>query len=122
MLLLLATSCLDGKADSDPCPYDLVSFCLREFGGPCPTFDEAAAMTCDGYHFDPGGAGADTPNFGDGTKDCPLAAVGCSGDAGTNLRTSLYFSGTGDGLLESAEIWWDDECVIVAILGEVPEC
>src|SRR5688500_13631980 len=77
------------------CPYDIESFCLYEFGGPCPTYEEAAAMTCNGYHFDTTGAGT-APSVTDGHEECPDPIVSCKDEDDPNVRTRIYFPGMGD--------------------------
>ena len=78
--LLLAACSRESPAQPDTapaCPVDLASFCAYEFGGECPTFDEAAAMSCDDFHFASAGEGDHEPRSGDGDEWCWAAIVLC---------------------------------------------
>lgn len=124
MLAASASACLgEGKpADSEDsstpgCPSDLQSFCEYEFGGPCPTFQEAEDMTCDGYHFDTTGSGTPAESFSHPEDECPPRVV-CMG--GPNERTRLYFEST-SGELEGVMAEWpaNDACPGTATYGQL---
>jgi hypothetical protein len=108
-----------------PCPHDVASFCAYEFGGDCPTYEEAAAMTCDGYHFDPTGTSGTAPRTGDGSETCMYPSVGCHVDYDPNLETSLYFTSQGAGTLHMVHFTWTDDAVCAmndVTLGDFIDC
>lgn len=128
---LLAAGCPlpDGKDGESSetglvCPRDVDSFCEYEFGGACPTFEEAAAMTCDGYHFDPAGKAGEPPTTTDGDEGCSYPIVGCAADDASGQRTALFFTGQGAGTVHMVDLVWVDEpvCTINGVLADFIDC
>lgn len=123
---LLFAGCLDGdKAPLDSgetggpsCPTDLESYCELEFGGPCPTFSEAAALTCDGYHFAPAGEG-EAVSAGE-EIDCSQLTVACYPER--NIWSRLWFKPAGRQEMIGADLYWPDDevCGGTRLLGELP--
>lgn len=109
-----------GDTGPPPCPYDVASFCAYEFGGDCPTYEEAAAMSCDGYHFDPTGTTGAAPNTTDGHEECRYPIVSCHDASDSNIRTRIYFESSGPGEIHMVDLIWEDEpvCNINAVLSE----
>jgi len=124
-LALTAVACAGDKPDTADtalvCPYDVETFCLFEFGGACPTYEQAAAMTCDGYHFDPTGSTGEAPITTDGHEECPYPIVACHVDYDVNIRTSMFFNGVGDGTIEMIDLIWTDEpvCNFNGVVGNI---
>lgn len=103
-----------------PCPDDIASFCEYEFGGSCPTYEEAAGMTCEGIHFDPSGGSGTAPTVGDGTDACSRPVVSCSEGGDSNRTTRIYFRDVGASAIEWVHLDWagDDQCPsLVGVLG-----
>lgn len=109
-----------GKVDDSAtaaCPSDLASFCEYEFGGACPTFDEASEMTCDGYHFDASGGGTPAESRSNPEDECPPRVM-CMVDS--LVRTRLYFE-YGSGRLEGVLAEWpeSDACPGTVTYGQL---
>ncbi|MDP2307679.1 MAG: hypothetical protein Q8P18_16770 [Pseudomonadota bacterium] len=134
-LLIALMACASGCVHSDDklddsgdtgtgCPHDIESFCAFEFGGACPTYEEAAAMTCDGYHFDPTGSAGPAPVATDGYPECPAPKVGCGVYYDINLRTLLFFESMGPGTVYMVDLIWTEEpvCNINGVLGDNIDC
>lgn len=122
----LLAGCLDGskmphdsgETSDHSCATDLTSYCELEFGGPCPTFSEASAMTCEGYHFAPAGEGE--PVSAGEQMDCSELTVTCSPER--NIRSRLWFRSAGEQEMIGAALYWpdDDACGGTRLLGELP--
>ncbi|MDP2308174.1 MAG: hypothetical protein Q8P18_19295 [Pseudomonadota bacterium] len=85
-------------------------------GGPCPTFDEAKALTCDGHRFAASGGGTAARWSEREEDDCP-PIVSC--DEGL-LFTRLWFASNGDGEIGWISVNWpeDDECPGYYVFGQ----
>jgi hypothetical protein len=114
--VMVGTGCGE---EATPCPQSIESFCAYEFGGPCPTFEEAAAMTCDGYHFDVTGGGT-PPSVSEGGASCSDPIVSCTDPDDPNLRTRMYFFGTGSSKMRVVDLIWpsSDGCTIDTYFGD----
>jgi hypothetical protein len=121
--VLLLAACAQGYVQGDAskdsgttgereCPQGVEGYCAYEFGGACPTYEEAAVMSCRDYHFDPTGSSGDPVVATDGDEDCSFPLVTCNGDDDPNLRTRFNFDGMGSGGVRAMDIIWpaSDAC------------
>lgn len=120
--------CVGTPKDTDEtprerCPYgNLEGYCAYEFGGPCPTYEEAAAKFCDLYHFDLTGTSTTPAEATAGGKECSFPAVECHHPTDPNVRTRFFFDDVGSGDAVAVDIIWPDtdDCPANGVAGQLP--
>lgn len=103
------------------CPQSMEDFCRIEFGGPCPTLEEASEFECDGVHMNAEGVGY-SATVGAPTEECDFARVSCFPDE-SDSETILFFSAS-TGVLMGVWLDWpgDDPCGGGYEFGNIGSC
>lgn len=122
MLALVTSACAGTEKEPDTagpiCPMSTEEFCEAEFGGPCPTYDEATALFCDGVHLTTVDTGKPVL-FSDGNTSCDNPQVSCNPESG--VYTRLYFEADGSGRLEAIMADWPEteQCSSYRVFGDL---
>jgi hypothetical protein len=128
-LILLALACFlpfgfpeDTAPEPLSCDGSVETFCEYEYGGACPTYDDASQWTCDDYQLLPDDSGPEAAGawWGEREEECAEGSVYCNGADDPNLRTWLFYDRSGQVSWIVTDWPSDTDCPGYMVWGYAP--